>query len=107
MKLGWNFIIGMEVYLSPWNNNDDPSSGDFTYHLDTSGYPQLVMKRGSDVVFKTGPWNGLRYSGTPNLRKNSIFKFVVINKNEAYYAYELLGSIISRYAVNPSGVAER
>ncbi|CAA3001029.1 G-type lectin S-receptor-like serine threonine-kinase At4g27290 isoform X1 [Olea europaea subsp. europaea] len=108
MKLGWNFITGMEVYLSPWNNNDDPSSGDFTNHLDPSGYPQLVMKRGPDVVFKTGPWNGLRYSGMPNLRKNSIFKFgVVINKNEAYYAYELLGSIISRYAVSPSGVAER
>ncbi|XP_022877625.1 G-type lectin S-receptor-like serine/threonine-protein kinase At4g27290 isoform X2 [Olea europaea var. sylvestris] len=106
MKLGWNF--GKEVYLSSWNNNDDPSSGDFTYHLDPSGYPQLVMKRGSDVVFKTGPWNGLGYSGMPDLRNNSIFNFgVVINKNEAYHAYELLGSIISRYAVNPSGVAER
>ncbi|XP_022877604.1 G-type lectin S-receptor-like serine/threonine-protein kinase At4g27290 isoform X2 [Olea europaea var. sylvestris] len=108
MKLGWNFITGMEVYLSSWNNNDDPSSGDFTYHLDPSGYPQLVMKSGSDVVFKTGPWNGLGYSGMPNLRNNSIFNFgVVINKNEAYHAFELLGSIISRYAVNPSGVAER
>ncbi|XP_022877597.1 G-type lectin S-receptor-like serine/threonine-protein kinase At4g27290 isoform X2 [Olea europaea var. sylvestris] len=108
MKLGWNFITGLEVYLSPWNNSDDPSSGDSTFHFDPSGYPQLVMRRGSVVVFKTGPWNGLSYSGTPNLRKNPNFKFgIVINKNEAYYAYELLGSIISMYTVNPSRVAQR
>ncbi|CAA2957581.1 G-type lectin S-receptor-like serine threonine-kinase At4g27290 isoform X1 [Olea europaea subsp. europaea] len=107
MKLGWNFKTGMEAYLSPWNNNDDPSSGDFTYHLDPSGYPQLVMKRGSDVVFKTRPWNGLGYSEMPNLRQNLIFIYeVVINKNEAYYAYGFVESIISRYVVSPSGSAQ-
>ncbi|XP_022877615.1 G-type lectin S-receptor-like serine/threonine-protein kinase At4g27290 isoform X2 [Olea europaea var. sylvestris] len=109
MKLGWNFITGLEVYLSSWKSNEDPISGDFTYHCDPTGYPQCILKKGSVEQYKTGPWNGLRFSGTPNLRKNEIFKFdLVLKKNEVYYHYELLNrSVITRFALSPSGVAQR
>ncbi|CAA2969613.1 G-type lectin S-receptor-like serine threonine-kinase At4g27290 isoform X1 [Olea europaea subsp. europaea] len=109
MKFGWNLITGLEVYLSSWKSNDDPSSGDFTYHFDPTGYPQHVLRKGSAVQFKTGPWNGLTYSGTPNLKKNPIFKYkVVLNKNEAYYTFDLLNrSIISRFTLSGSGVGQR
>ncbi|KAL2496254.1 G-type lectin S-receptor-like serine/threonine-protein kinase [Forsythia ovata] len=109
MKFGWNYKTGLEVYLSSWKSNDDPSSGDFTYHFDRTGYPQKVLKKGSVVQYKSGPWNGLRYSGMPNLRKNSIYKYgVVLNKNEPYFTYELLdGSIISRVTLSESGVTQR
>ncbi|KAL2476169.1 G-type lectin S-receptor-like serine/threonine-protein kinase [Abeliophyllum distichum] len=109
MKFGWNYKTGLEVYLSSWKSKDDPSSGDFTYHFDPTGYPQRVLKRGSDVQFKSGPWNGLRFSGTPNLRKNNFYKYgVVLNKNEAYFTYELLDrSIISRVTLSESGVSQR
>ncbi|KAL2555298.1 G-type lectin S-receptor-like serine/threonine-protein kinase [Forsythia ovata] len=108
MKLGWNYKTGLEVYLSSWKNKDDPSSGDFTYHFDPTGYPQIVVKRGSVVQYKSGPWNGLHFSGTPNLRKNPFYKYgVVLNKNEAYFAYELLDrSIISRVTLSESGVSQ-
>ncbi|XP_022862103.1 G-type lectin S-receptor-like serine/threonine-protein kinase At4g27290 [Olea europaea var. sylvestris] len=62
-KLGWNFITGLEVYPSSWKSNKDPISGDFTYHCDPTGYPQT----GSVELYRTGPWNGLRFSGIPNL----------------------------------------
>ncbi|KAL2555423.1 G-type lectin S-receptor-like serine/threonine-protein kinase [Forsythia ovata] len=108
MKLGWNYKTGLEVYLSSWKNKDDPSSGDFTYHFDPTGYPQIVVKRGSVVQYKSGPWNGLHFSGTPNLRKNLFYKYgVVLNKNEAYFTYELLDrSIISRVTLSESGVSQ-
>ncbi|KAG8386239.1 hypothetical protein BUALT_Bualt03G0128200 [Buddleja alternifolia] len=109
MKLGWDYTTRLEVYLSSWKSNDDPSLGDFTYHCDPSGYPQNVLKKGAVEQYRTGPWNGLRFSGKPNLQKNPIFKFgVVINKNEVYYEYELLNrSIVSRLTLGPSGVAQR
>lgn len=75
MKLGWNFTTDLEFYLSSWKSKEDPSSGDFTYRCDPTGYPQNILKKGSDEQYKTGPWNGLRFSGTPNLRENVIFKF--------------------------------
>ncbi|CAA2988738.1 Hypothetical predicted protein [Olea europaea subsp. europaea] len=80
MKLGWNFIIDLEVYLSSWKSNEDPSSGDFTFHCDPTGYPQNSLKKGSVEQYKIGHWNGLHFSGTPNLRKNDIFKFEFVLK---------------------------
>ncbi|KAK4484403.1 hypothetical protein RD792_006982 [Penstemon davidsonii] len=109
MKLGWNYITNLEVYMSSWKSNDDPATGDYSYHCEPSGYPQDVLKKDGVVQYKTGPWNGLRFSGVPNLRKNPIFSFdVVINKNEVYYHFELLNnSIISRFTMLPSGIAQR
>ncbi|KAK4485098.1 hypothetical protein RD792_007707 [Penstemon davidsonii] len=109
MKLGWNFVTNLEVYLSSWKNSDDPATGDYTYHCDPSGYPQNVFRKGGVELYRTGPWNGVRFNGIPNLRKNPIFSFgVVINKNEVYYHYELLNnSIISKFTLLASGVAQR
>ncbi|KAH0657283.1 hypothetical protein KY285_032165 [Solanum tuberosum] len=68
MKLGRNFVTGREVYLSSWKNEEDPAPGDYTYHCDPTGYPQTIVKKGSDVVYSSGPWNGRYFSGTQNSR---------------------------------------
>ncbi|KAK2980730.1 LOW QUALITY PROTEIN: hypothetical protein RJ640_011710 [Escallonia rubra] len=109
MKLGKDFETGLERYLSTWKSNDDPSPGDFTYHCEPRGYPQLVMRKGSVEQYRTGPWNGVRFSGVPNLRPNAIFKYrLVFNDKEAYYSYDLLnGSVISRLMLSQTGVVQR
>ncbi|XP_073128010.1 G-type lectin S-receptor-like serine/threonine-protein kinase At4g27290 isoform X2 [Henckelia pumila] len=109
MKLGYNFITRREVYLSSWKSYDDPSTGDYTIHCDHSGYPQLTIQKGDAMQLRTGPWNGVGFSGVPNGRKNTIYTFeVVMNENETYYHYELLNnSFISRYTLNESGVGQR
>ncbi|XP_073027398.1 G-type lectin S-receptor-like serine/threonine-protein kinase At4g27290 isoform X2 [Primulina eburnea] len=109
MKLGWNFTTRREVYLSSWKSYDDPSTGDHTIHCDPSGYPQLTIKKGDALQFRSGAWNGEGFSGVPNLRKNTIYSFeVVMKENEIYYHYELLHhSVISRYTLNESGVGQR
>ncbi|CAA2992530.1 G-type lectin S-receptor-like serine threonine-kinase At4g27290 isoform X2 [Olea europaea subsp. europaea] len=59
-KFGLNYVTGREIYLSPWRTNEDPSPGNFTFHLDPTGYPQVIIKRGN--LSRTGPWNGIRLS---------------------------------------------
>ncbi|KZV55961.1 hypothetical protein F511_21580 [Dorcoceras hygrometricum] len=109
MKLGWNYITGREVYLSSWKSYDDPSAGDYTIHCDPTGYPQLTIKNRDALTLRTGPWNGLGFSGVPNGRKNTIYSFeVVMNNNEIYYHFELLNhTVVSRYTLNESGVGQR
>ncbi|XP_047965113.1 G-type lectin S-receptor-like serine/threonine-protein kinase At4g27290 [Salvia hispanica] len=109
MKLGRNFATGHETYIASSKNSDDPATGGFTYHCDPSGYPQTVIKQGSSVRFKTGPWNGVRFSGSQNLVKNSIFSFgVVINEDDVYYHYNLLNdSVYMRFTLSESGVGQR
>ncbi|CAI9088617.1 OLC1v1023001C1 [Oldenlandia corymbosa var. corymbosa] len=46
MKLGRNFVTGRDVYITSWKSADDPSPGEFTYSLDSTGYPQKKIKKG-------------------------------------------------------------
>ncbi|KAM7498793.1 hypothetical protein LguiA_023207 [Lonicera macranthoides] len=109
MKQGKNFVTGRETYLSSWKSYDDPSSGDYTYHLDPNGYPQVTLLKDSAEIFRTGSWNGIGFSGTPSLRSNSIYEYtLVFNKEEVYYCYDLVNtSTLSRFVLSPDGAAQR
>ncbi|KAL7218142.1 hypothetical protein ACSBR2_011420 [Camellia fascicularis] len=89
-------------------SSDDPAPGEFTYQCDPQGYPQNILSRGSVDLFRTGPWNGIRFSGRPNLKPNTIYRYeVVYTKEEVYYHYELLSSVVSRCVLSHDGVVER
>ncbi|XP_060200260.1 G-type lectin S-receptor-like serine/threonine-protein kinase At4g27290 isoform X2 [Lycium barbarum] len=109
MKLGWNLVTGLERYLSSWKSEDNPASGDYTYHCDPTGYPQDLMRKGPNVVYRAGPWNGLRWSGAPNMENNSITSFgLVMNNQEIYYKYELVNKyVVSTFRLRPNGNAMR
>ncbi|RVW94676.1 G-type lectin S-receptor-like serine/threonine-protein kinase [Vitis vinifera] len=46
------------------SSNDDPSKGNFTYWIDPSGFPQLLLRNGLAVAFRPGPWNAQRSTWT-------------------------------------------
>ncbi|KDP38980.1 hypothetical protein JCGZ_00737 [Jatropha curcas] len=102
MKLGWNREKGLGRYLTPWKTSDNPARGNFSCGVDAAGYPQLVVRKNSKLVFRAGSWNGLRFSGAPGLKPNSIYTFgFVLNEKELYYHYELRNSsLLSRSMIN-------
>ncbi|KAK3023887.1 hypothetical protein RJ639_042903, partial [Escallonia herrerae] len=109
MKLGKNFATGLDRYLLSWKSSDDPASGEFTDHCDPTGYPQNVVRNGSVEWYRTGSWNGVRFSGMPSLSPNPIYRYqLVFNNKEVYYSYELLSSsVVSRLTLNPNGITQR
>ncbi|XP_022717011.1 G-type lectin S-receptor-like serine/threonine-protein kinase At4g27290 isoform X1 [Durio zibethinus] len=109
MKLGRNFITGLDRYLSSWKSLDDPSHGNFTYRYDIGGFPESVLRDGSVVIFRPGPWNGLRFSGAPGLKQNHLFTFeFVLNEKEVYFSYKLRNSsILSMMVLNSEGSWQR
>ncbi|KAJ8532413.1 hypothetical protein K7X08_012336 [Anisodus acutangulus] len=107
MKLGRNFATGTEVYLSSWKNEEDPAPGDSTYHCDPSGYPQNIVKKGSDVVYSSGPWNGRYFSGTQNSRKGPFYTYgVYLSNKEVYFVYKLTSSVLVRLTLSHNGVLQ-
>ncbi|KAL0399324.1 UNVERIFIED_CONTAM: G-type lectin S-receptor-like serine/threonine-protein kinase [Sesamum radiatum] len=106
---GWNFDTGIERYFSSWKSNDDPAQGDFTYHVDIKGYPQLVLKRGDSVLHRLGPWNGMYFSGMASVRKNPTFTTkLYMNSSVTYFREDTLDrSVVSRFSLSSSGVAQR
>ncbi|KAK1391973.1 hypothetical protein POM88_011029 [Heracleum sosnowskyi] len=109
-KLGWNLETGLERYLSSWKSEDDPSLGEYTNRIDRNGYPQLLMRKGSAIHSRAGgPWNGVRFSGTPNFKANPIYRFYFVSNNkELNYYYELLDdSVSTRIVLSPLGSVQR
>ncbi|KAJ0733723.1 putative protein kinase RLK-Pelle-DLSV family [Helianthus annuus] len=109
MKHGRDFVTGIERNYTSWRSKYDPASGVFSASIDTRGYPQPIRTQDQKITYRVGPWNGLRFSGAPNLRPNPIYSFTfVINQREIYYQYNLLNtSIFTRMVLQPNGDIER
>ncbi|KAE8691891.1 S-locus lectin protein kinase family protein, putative isoform 1 [Hibiscus syriacus] len=112
MKIGKNLVTGFEYYTSAWKSSDDPSQGQYSLRMDTRGFPQLVVKKGSETVYRVGSWDGHFFSGRkPEENPVPIYSYhFVMNQNEVYFRFRsevLNSSFISRYAMNPSGLMQR
>ncbi|KEH32835.1 G-type lectin S-receptor-like serine/threonine-protein kinase At4g27290 isoform X2 [Medicago truncatula] len=92
MKLGWDLKIGLNRPLTSWKNWDDPSSGDLTWGIVLRSNPEIVLKRGSVEIHRSGPWNGVGFSGAPMeiVTSTVVVARSVNNSNEVYYSYSLV-----------------
>ncbi|XP_044473368.1 G-type lectin S-receptor-like serine/threonine-protein kinase At4g27290 [Mangifera indica] len=109
MKAGIDLRTGLKRDLTSWKSPDDPSVGEYSNRLHTGGVPQFLLWKGSVLRFRSGPWNGLRFSGMPNLKPNHIYTFeFVFNDEEIYYKYELINSsVVTRMELNSDGALRR
>ncbi|KAK8642167.1 hypothetical protein V6N13_011524 [Hibiscus sabdariffa] len=104
MKLGWNKKTGLNRHLTSWKSSDDPSPGEYTYTVDPRGLPQLVLRKGSSKLFRSGPWYGTQFSGVPVLKVNPVFTPIFVsNADEVYYSYNTTANIPSRFVLSQSG----
>ncbi|WJX36727.1 hypothetical protein P8452_24574 [Trifolium repens] len=109
MKLKSNLVTGPYRYLTSWRSSEDPAPGEFSYRIDTHGYPQQVTEKGVTVLYRGGSWNGILFTGVSWLRKHRILNFsLVFTDKELTYQYESLNnSIITRMVIDPYGTSQR
>ncbi|KAM3696789.1 hypothetical protein ACB098_06G066100 [Castanea mollissima] len=109
MKFGKNWVTGLNLLLTASKSSDDPSSADCTIYLDINGLPQFLMRKGPAVIYRTGHWNGLYFSGLPNLKPNPFYKNgFVSNPVETYYFYQLVNhSVVTTLVLTPDGKLQR
>ncbi|KAK9155995.1 hypothetical protein Sjap_003475 [Stephania japonica] len=104
MKLGCDLKLGLSRKLRSWKSSDDPSNGDFVYEMERRGFPGLVLRNGSTNLYRTGPWTGIQFSGTPELKKNPVFEPIfVYDKEEVYYAFRRTEAVVSMLRLDPTG----
>ncbi|GAV90577.1 LOW QUALITY PROTEIN: S_locus_glycop domain-containing protein/B_lectin domain-containing protein/Pkinase_Tyr domain-containing protein/PAN_2 domain-containing protein/DUF3403 domain-containing protein [Cephalotus follicularis] len=109
MKIGKNFVTGLERILTSWKSQEDPSEGQFSLSIDTRGFPQMVVRKGPLIHYRLGSWNGERFTGTSGLEQvPDLFKYeFVFNETEVFYRWEPANSLMSRLVVNQSGFVQR
>ncbi|RDX66573.1 G-type lectin S-receptor-like serine/threonine-protein kinase, partial [Mucuna pruriens] len=105
MKLESNLKKSPYRSLTSWRDLEDPAQGDFSFHIDIHGLPQLVVTKGGTLINRAGPWNGYLFSGASWLRMHRFLNVTfVLTDKEAYYEFESSGP--SRAVIHPTGVSE-
>jgi len=105
MKYGQDLRTSLEWSYTAWKSPEDPSQGEVSRVLKLYNYPEFYTMKGTQKWFRFGPWNGLYFSGTPDLQNNTVFEFnFVSNKEEIYYTYSLANdSVLSINVINETG----
>ncbi|KAJ8628159.1 hypothetical protein MRB53_021466 [Persea americana] len=101
MKVGLNLRTGLNRVLTSWKSVDDPAPGQFSVGLNPAGVPQFFVTRGSDPIYRSGPWNGERISGTPRMNHESAAEIwsYVANDDEIYLMYNRTNSSVVSFGV--------
>lgn len=109
MKLGWDSKSGLNRQLTSWKSADDPSTGEYVFAMDTRGFPECYLMRRGNLLYRSGPWNGIRFSGVPEMKPSPYITFTfVLTHDEIYYKYDLHNfSVYSRLVMNHSGSLQR
>ncbi|KAL5199054.1 hypothetical protein ABZP36_002566 [Zizania latifolia] len=110
IRVGKDLRTGAEWSLSSWRSADDPSPGDFRYVMDTSGSPELKVWSKGRKTYRTGPWNGVRFGGIPEMTTfEDMFEFqFTVTAGEVSYMFRNRDrSPMSRVLLNESGVMQR
>ncbi|XP_057428738.1 receptor-like serine/threonine-protein kinase SD1-8 [Lotus japonicus] len=111
MKMGWNLDKGTEDHLTSWRDTDqDPSTGDYTFKIDFQGLPEIFLRKNQTIRYRSGPWNGDRFSGVPEMEPDTdsiVFNFSV-DQHSVYYSFHVGNkSIFSRLIVTSGGELQR
>uniref|UniRef100_A0A0D9YFW7 Receptor-like serine/threonine-protein kinase n=1 Tax=Oryza glumipatula TaxID=40148 RepID=A0A0D9YFW7_9ORYZ len=102
MRLGVDYVKGRNRTLTAWKSPSDPSPGSVVMAMDTSGDPQVFIWNGAEKVWRSGPWDGVQFTGVPDTVTYSGFTFSFINNaKEVTYSFQVHNvSIISRLGLN-------
>ncbi|KAG2641446.1 receptor-like serine/threonine-protein kinase SD1-8 isoform X3 [Panicum virgatum] len=114
MPVGRSLRTGAEWSLSSWRGADDPSPGGFRYVMAAApgggAAPELHVWSGGRKTYRTGPWNGVRFSGIPEMTtfENMFeFRFTDTADEVSYMFRNRDGSPLSRVLLTESGVMQR
>ncbi|CAJ2648786.1 unnamed protein product [Trifolium pratense] len=111
MKMGWNFDKKTEKHLTAWKSTgEDPSTGDYSFKIDFHGLPEIFLWNDEKIIYRSGPWNGERFSGVPEMEPDTdsiVFDFSS-NEHGVNYSF-MIGnpSIFSLLVVDSSGGLQR
>ncbi|KAM3731395.1 hypothetical protein ACB098_12G160600 [Castanea mollissima] len=113
MKLGLDRRTGLNRFLTSWKSKDDPRIGNCSYRMVPTGYPQVSLYMGRTLLWRTGFWTGLRWSGIPTRMTSKYFNVSFVNnQDETTVMYRTFSDaakpkVIVKMVVDESGIVQR
>uniref|UniRef100_A0A1S4DST5 Receptor-like serine/threonine-protein kinase n=1 Tax=Cucumis melo TaxID=3656 RepID=A0A1S4DST5_CUCME len=56
MKVGWDSKTGLNRKLTSWRSPNNPSSGEFSFSINTDGLPQFLVSKRNKTLYRGWPW---------------------------------------------------
>lgn len=105
MKIGLDRKRGINRYITSWNSNSDPGTGNCSLRMEPNGSPQLILYKNDEKWWRSGQWNGIQWGGIPAMSHNNVFNISFVNnQNEVTVRWSVLDpSIYSVITVDGSG----
>ncbi|CAD6248374.1 unnamed protein product [Miscanthus lutarioriparius] len=111
MRIGYDMSAANNglLQLRSWKSESDPSPGDYTISMDPRRTPELLLFNGTDLTYRTGPWNGQGFNGQPYLNPtNDVVFNMDVREGSAYYSFTALNTSVQwRLVLMPDGIAYR
>ncbi|CAN6546598.1 unnamed protein product [Malus baccata var. baccata] len=103
-KIGLDRRSGINRFLTSWNSENDPGTGNVSLRIDPYGSPQLILYKIEAKLWRSGQWNGIQWSGIPDV-PNDVFKINFVNNKDEITSQwtDLDPSIYSVYTVDYPG----
>ncbi|XP_017976001.1 PREDICTED: G-type lectin S-receptor-like serine/threonine-protein kinase At1g11330 [Theobroma cacao] len=93
MKISTNVRTGEKVQLTSWKSSSDPSNGSFSLGLGPLSIPQVFIWNNTRPYWRTGPWNGLIFTGVEHMYSFYLDGFNLVDDKEGnfYIMFGLVG----------------
>ncbi|XP_042944116.1 G-type lectin S-receptor-like serine/threonine-protein kinase At1g11300 isoform X3 [Carya illinoinensis] len=106
MKLGTNATTGKNVRLTSWKSPSDPAVGTFSFGTYSFNLPEMYIWNGSSPYFRSGPWNGMIFIGSPTKKARYAHKVLPEQDKDgsSYFAFDFSnGSAQGHVVLNAEG----
>ncbi|KAM5556055.1 hypothetical protein ABKV19_023781 [Rosa sericea] len=98
MKLGVDRRSGFNWFLTSWKSQDDPGTGNCTYGINPSGFPQFTLYKGTTLVHRFG-------IGSWGVQFNNVITYV--NNQDEVTVTDVQTELITRTVLDDSGILLR
>ncbi|XP_030514140.2 G-type lectin S-receptor-like serine/threonine-protein kinase B120 [Rhodamnia argentea] len=95
MRVRVNSAAGENRAFRSWRSSNDPSPGNFSLGVDPRVPPQIVIWGQSGRLWRSGHWNGLIFTGVPNMTSSFQYGFRLSSAEadgSMYFTYTPLNS---------------
>ncbi|XP_019419842.1 PREDICTED: G-type lectin S-receptor-like serine/threonine-protein kinase At1g11330 isoform X2 [Lupinus angustifolius] len=108
MKLTLNKTNGEKTELTSWRSPQNPSIGEFSASLDRLSMPEVFVWRGEQQYWRSRPWNGQIFLGTPGMNTVYLSGFILggqdVREDSYYLTYTYPNkSDLLIYMLSPKG----
>ena len=109
MKIGLDRKTGFNRFLTSWKSQTDPGTGTYSCGFNTSGSPQAFLYQGSQRLWRSGHWNGVRFSGVPAMIYTVIFTSMFLNNQDGISSMftAVNASVLTRMTLDHNGYLQR